>query len=82
MGVTSSVGRVAWRHLALGILLDRGGVKQRGNDRRRTDPDGNACLDQLGSPFLVAVFVAAHSILSILFAARPYALRPGLGSAG
>src|SRR5687768_2317032 len=55
-------------------LLDLGRVKQRGDDRRRADPDRHPGLDQFGAPSVVGVvgglvFVVAHRGLSMASAA-------------
>src|SRR5205085_7673756 len=53
---------------AFRLLLDLGGVEQRGDDGRRTDADGDAGLDQFGAAFLVRfVIVVAHRRFSMAF---------------
>ena len=73
-----SVGRVPRRKSALRPFSDGGGVEQRGNDRRRSDPDRNAGLHQLGPAFLLALVGIAHSVLLMVLSARPYAEERGL----
>lgn len=80
MAVNSSVGGLAARRFGLALLLDRRGIEQRGNDRRRTDPDRNAGLNQLGPPFFVAFVGIAHSILTLELGSRPYAEQRDMGS--
>ena len=80
--MTRSVGRIARWRLPPRILLDLRGVEQRRDDCRRPDTNRNARLNQLGSPFFIAVIVVAHHVLSIWKRSSPYAVRGGLGSAG
>ena len=79
MAVTSLVRAFAALAAAALGLFDLGGVEQRRDDRRRADADRDTRLHQLGSPFLVASIVA-HSILSLAFRPRPYAVRAAKGS--
>ena len=56
------------------FFLDLGRVKQRGDDGRRSDADGDAGLDQLGAALLigaVSVIVAVcHARFSMAFRAN------------
>ena len=86
MAVSSSVSRVARRRSALGILPNRGGVKQRCDDGRRAYPDSDTSFHQLGPPLFLAPsnFAAigiAHSTLFLGSWLRPYAERRRLGRA-
>ena len=75
--MTSSVRPFAALAIAL-RLLDLGGIEERGDDSRGSDPDCDACFHQLGPPFFVALVGVAHSILSLILSFRPYADRQQL----
>lgn len=53
-------------------LLHLRRIEQRGNDRRRADPNRHAGFHQLSPPFLVTLRLVAHSILAIARSSRPY----------
>jgi len=57
--------------LAAGLFLDLGRVKQRGDNRRRADPDGYAGFHQLAAALLVCavilVVAVAHRASSMVF---------------
>ena len=80
MAVIRSVATFAALGPAALRLLDFRCIEQRSDDRCRADPNCNACLDQLGPPFLVSP-VVAHSALSHDDLLRPYALPFAKGSA-
>ena len=63
--------------LAARLLLDLGGVEQRGDDRRRADADRDAGLDQLVAALLVG---ACRSSLLSLMARSSMAFASRLGS--